>query len=348
MNHVRIERLSRWVESQKLDALFIDRPVDLFYLTGLTLSLGRLVIEPDQATLFVDGRYIEIAKREKPCAVELNSAEALIQHLQSKEKIGLDSAFLTLDLFERLKKQIPDKDWIFVPSPLNKFRVMKDAQEIECLKKAAALTRAGYHEIVDQLKEGVSEEELAFAFEMFCKKRGASALSFLPIIAFGENSAYPHHRAGKTRLKENQIVLIDVGAVVDEYRGDMTRTLFFGEPDPKLYHFFLAVKRAQSKAVAAVRPGIAFGEIDQIARESLQKEGLDHLFTHGLSHGIGLETHEYPSLGIKTGERDLILEPGMIFTVEPGVYMPGLGGVRIEDTVRVTDKGVENFFAGLQ
>jgi Xaa-Pro aminopeptidase len=342
----RIKKLIDWVRGQKLEALLIDCPVDLFYLTGLDLSLGRLVVDAESAILFVDRRYVDVAKKQSHCAVQLSTATSLVDHLRDKQRIGLDSSFFTLDSFEVLKKTIPDKQWISISSPLKDLRVIKDDEEIKALKRAATVTREGYQEIRRHLKEGISEEELALIFEIFCKRHGASALSFTPIIAFGENSAYPHHRAGKSRLQNNQIVLIDVGAVVDAYRGDMTRTLFFGEPDPKLYHFFLAVQRAQQKAVVAVRPGIEFGQIDRIARESLQKEGVDHLFTHGISHGIGLETHEYPLLRVQGGDSTLVLQPGMVFTIEPGVYLPGLGGVRIEDTVRVTENGVENFFSG--
>jgi len=346
MHISRIQKLSHWVQQKQLDVLLIDNPVDLFYLTGLNLSLGRLAVSQKDATLFVDGRYLEIAKKKAPCAVM--PADSFTEHLKKQKTIGVDSSYVTLDGLEALKGQLLHKHWSFIAKPLKDFRVIKNSSEIASLKKAAELTWAGYKKILGCLKEGISEEELAFEFEFFCKKHGASALSFSPIVAFGENSAYPHHRAGKTKLQKNQIVLIDVGAVVDEYRGDMTRTLFFGEPDPKLYHFFLAVKEAQEKAVRAVRSGIAFGEIDRIARESLKKEGLEDLFTHGLSHGIGLETHEYPSLRIQGGDQKLILQLGMVFTVEPGVYLPGLGGVRYEDTVLVTEHGVENFFSGLE
>jgi Xaa-Pro aminopeptidase len=345
MNYtIRLHSVSHWIQEQKLDALLIDNPVDLLYLTGLNLSLGRLIVVPNGATLFVDGRYFEAAKKQTHCKVVLLGIDPLVHLLHSYKKIGFDSAFTTIDALETLKEQIKGKEWISVRSPLKSFRVVKEKEEIALLKKAAQLTWAAFQHIFSQLKEGVTEAELALEFEIFCKKRGASDLSFSPIIAFGENSAYPHYRSGKTKLKKNQIVLMDVGAVVDAYRGDMTRTFFFGEPDPKLYHFWTSVKTAQEKAVAAVRPGIAFGDLDKIARDSLKSQGIDHLFTHGLSHGLGLETHEYPFLKIKGGDQALLLEPGMVFTVEPGVYLPGLGGVRIEDTVMVTQEGVENFY----
>jgi Xaa-Pro aminopeptidase len=340
----RRRRLSLWVQEMQLDALLISHPVDLFYLTGLSLSAGKLLISKDHALLLVDGRYTTAAQKQSSCPVQLSSIDSLRNSFKPWRKIGVDSAFFTLDAFHALKEQIPGKEWVFISKLLKNFRAVKDDDEIALLKAAAQLTWRGYKKILEHLKEGISEEDLAFEFEFFCRKEGASALSFPPIIAFGENSASPHHRAGKTKLQKNQIVLIDVGAVKEGYYGDMSRTLFFGAPDPQLYTLFLTVQEAQKKAIAAIRPGIAFGQIDKIARNHLESAGIAHLFTHGLSHGIGLEIHEYPSLKIQEGDHALILEPGMVFTIEPGAYLPGRGGVRIEDTVAVTEKGVENFF----
>ena len=167
-------------------------------------------------------------------------------------------------------------------------------------------------------------------------------MAFEPIIAFGENSAYPHYREGKARLRSGQIVLMDTGAIVDHYHGDRTRMAFFGEVDPKLMHLFNVVRRAHKNAVLAVRPGICFGELDQMVRDEFTKEGLEKLFTHSLGHGIGLETHEYPRVRAGSEDANLPLEPGMVFTIEPGLYQPGLGGVRYEDMILVTEDGHEN------
>lgn len=345
---IRIQRLQKWLEQNNLEAFCVDDPTDLLYLTGMTLSLGRCLITQKKACLFVDGRYFEAAKQIQACNVSLLSNQSISSFLGNLQRIGFDSAFTTVEEEKRLQKELGQYTWVPIPKPLSTFRMVKDPEEIVALREAAQLTWKGYQWIVSLLKEGVSELELALEFELFCKKQGATSLSFSPIIAFGENSAYPHYRAGHTKLQQNQLVLMDLGAAVKEYKGDMTRILFFGTPNPTLSHYATVVARAKQKAIEAIRPHIRFGELDRIAREELDKEGLGSLFTHGLSHGIGLETHEFPSLKIKGGHPDLLLEPGMVFTVEPGVYQPGLGGIRLEDTVLVTPTGYENFFPQTQ
>lgn len=321
----------------------IEQLDDLYYLTGMDLSKGRLFLSTDEAILFVDGRYYELAKKAAPCKVCLWDEQKKI--LPHHKKIAFDSASLTFDTFLALKNEYPTVEWISSPSPLKHLRMIKEPREIAALKKAANLTWRGYQEVIKHLKLGVSEEELALEFEIFCRKNGASGLSFEPIIAFGENSAYPHHRAGKTRLTENQVVLVDVGAIVDHYHGDMTRVNFFGNVDQEILRFEQIVKTAQKKALDHVRPGIRAGELDRIVRDEFDKHNVKPLYIHSLGHGIGLETHEYPRIKIDGEGSDLILEPGMVFTIEPGLYQPGLGGIRIEDMVLVTETGHENFFA---
>lgn len=179
----------------------------------------------------------------------------------------------------------------------------------------------------------------------FCRKKGASGLSFSPIIAFGENSAYPHYRAGKARLKKGQSVLIDVGAILENYCADMTRLVYFGEPDPRILHFEKLVKRAKEMAISHVKPGVKAGLIDQVVQDEFDKENVKQLYTHSLGHGVGLEAHEFPRLRFNGVDKDVILKPGMVFTIEPGLYQPGVGGVRLEDMVLVTANGCENFFS---
>lgn len=345
---MRIERVCKWVKEQKLDALLIENPADLFYLTGVLCSVGRLILKPEGAFLLVDGRYYEMAKKQgPPCEIVLAGKDALSEVLQSVKKVGFDSAFFTIDRYEALKTTIPRKEWVAVSKPLKNFRAFKDTGEIAALKRAARVTWEGYQKVLKNLKEGVTEMEIALDFELYCRRNGASKLTFEPIVAFGENSAYPHYRAGQARLKKNQIVLLDLGAVVDQYRGDMTRVFFFGEPHPDLERFYRLVQSAHDAAAAAVRPGIKIGDLDRIARSILAKEEVESLFTHALGHGVGLEAHEYPSVRADGEDRDLLLRPGMVFTIEPGLYLPGVGGVRYENTFAVTEHGAENFYAGL-
>jgi len=340
MNDLRIKKLIHSLVG--VDGCLIEEPADLYYLTGLSLSVGKLFAAPSGACLFVDGRYYGKAKQEAPCPVAL--IESFKESLRKAKRIAFDSAFVTYNGFSALKSSFPHVEWVPVSSPVKNLRLCKDPGEIAALKKAARLTWEGYQRIVQILKEGITEAEAALEFEIFCRKKGASGFSFETIIAFGENSAYPHYRAGNARLHKNQIVLIDAGAVIDKYHGDMTRVFFFGEPDPRLSRFFHLVRRAQQKAVAHVRPGVKLGELDQIVREEFRKENVEELYTHSLGHGIGLETHEYPRIKADGEDKDLILKPGMVFTIEPGLYQPGLGGARYEDTVLVTEIGCENFY----
>lgn len=334
-----MRRLEKAEKHITVDLLLIDKPVDLFYLTGLELSKGRLAIGKNGSTLYVDGRYFEIAKKQAPCKVELSDPKKLQSDLQSVHKIGIDSAFTTLDEYQSLQKMLPHKEWQFITEPIMPFRIIKEEEEIAALRRAADLTWKGYKHAASLLRVGVAEEEIAWEFEKFCRERGASAMSFTPIIAFGENGAYPHHRAGKTKLRENQAVMIDVGAVVDHYAGDLTRMVFFGKPDSEILKMDESVKRAQRNAMNAVKPGIPIGELDKIARKEFQAHGTEKLFVHNLGHGIGLETHENPRIRFDNIFANTILQPGMVFTIEPGLYLSGLGGIRHEDMILVTEHG---------
>lgn len=320
--------------------LLIEKTADLFYLTGLTLSKGRLFLRKGEAILFVDGRYFARAKQEAPCSVE---PWERLKEIKETE-IGFDSAFVSYDGYLGLKNELPGVKWIPKPNPIEDIRAIKEKGEIYALKKAAQLTWAGYKRIVECLKEGVTEEDLALEFEMFCRKNGASGLSFSPIIAFGENGAYPHYRAGKNRLKNNQAVLIDVGAVVDSYCGDMTRMAYFGKVDERISLFEELVNRAKNLAIEHIKPGVQVGELDQIVQDEFERANVKPLYIHALGHGIGLEAHEFPRIRFNGVDKDVVLIPGMVFTIEPGLYQPGLGGVRLEDMVVVTESGCENFF----
>lgn len=336
----KLEALQRIVTERKLDALLIQNPVDLFYLTGMNLSLGYLLIKPSGAALFVDARYFEMAQKTARLPVFLYGKKTFLKEISGS--LGFDSAFMTYEEYSRLEKDFPSIRWQPFASPLAEMRMCKTPDEISALRRAAQVTLSGVAHIKGLFQEGISEEELAFAFEWYCRKHGASKLSFEPIIAFGPNSAYPHHRAGKTLLQKGQVVLMDVGAVVDHYHADLTRTTFFGEPDPELLHLFYMVKGALQKVVQAVRPGVSVGGLDEIVRQEFRNEGVEELFTHALGHSIGLETHEAPRIRFDAELANLLLKPGMVFALEPGLYLPSLGGIRLEEMILVTETGHEN------
>jgi Xaa-Pro aminopeptidase len=340
----RFERAMKHLEEWKLEGLLIENPSDVFYLTGQWFSSARLLLAPGSASLLVDGRYFGQARAKVSCEVILAEKEALGFAMKGMKKVGVDSSFVTVEKAGLLQRSVPNKEWIPVPRPLKEMRVCKDSEEIEALRDAARVTAAGYAEVLKKLKEGVEEREIAIEFEYYCRKKGASKMSFEPIVAFGENSAYPHYRAGAAQLKKNQIALFDFGAVVSSYCGDMTRCFFFGQPQEELIRFYGLVGQAAAMAVAAIRPGVKVGNLDRIVREFFAKEGVEHLYSHSLGHGVGIDVHEYPLIRFDGEDRDLILKAGMVFTIEPGLYLPGLGGVRYENTYVVTESGSENLY----
>ncbi len=330
----RIEQMQKRLEGK---AYLIEESVDLFYLTGLTLSAGRLLILPEKAVLFVDGRYINACKESSPIPVELDSISTFQKHLGSLP-LFFDPEKMSYARVEKLRKThsaTPSQN------PIKELRLIKDELELHALQKSADLLYEGFLYLKTELKEGVSEVELARAFEIFCLKNGAEKLSFDPIIAFGPDSAMPHHRAGSKRLESNQIVLIDIGVVVDRYCSDMTRVVFFGTVSDEILELEDVVRRSQEAALALCTPGTPLGDVDAAARAIMAQSGLEDLYLHTLGHGVGLEIHEYPRLKKGGDDAALLLMPGMVVTIEPGLYKAGIGGVRIEDTIVITEEGYQ-------
>jgi Xaa-Pro aminopeptidase len=345
----RADNLRSFFKTWKVDGCLIEKPLDLFYLTGLQLSLGLLVILPKKAQLFVDGRYIEFTKKNSPFPVQLLSKEAVASYLKigkdfRGQALAFDSQFTTVYRSEQLKKLYAGK-LIGIPQPLKELRAVKSLAELKAMEKSAKLLWKGFEHIRRGLKAGVTEKELALSFELFCLKGGAEKLAFDPIIAFGKNSAYPHYRPGNAKLKKGDIVLIDIGVVVDQYHSDMTRTIFFGKPDSRLVVLESVVKKAHAVALSLCKKGAKVGDLDKAARCVIEKAGLGKLILHSLGHGIGLETHEFPRIKFQGEDHEVILQDGMVITIEPGLYLEGAGGIRYEDTIVITEKGYRNFYA---
>ncbi len=339
----RLKKFQSFLKKEALDGCVIDDPVDLFYLTGLQLSLGRVVVTQKEATLFVDGRYFEMCMKKSPVPVKKNSSDAVKQVLKDLKTVAFDSAASSVEQYEALQELCPTP-LKKLPHPLKLIRAIKDAKECLALKKSAALLWKGFLHIKKMLKEGITEKALAKEFEIYALKQGASKLSFEPIIAFGKNSAMPHYRAGLARLKKGDIVLIDIGVVVDHYYSDMTRVIYFGNKNPKLISLEKVVRYAHQAALALCRPGTKLKKLDLAAREEMKKAGMEELFVHSLGHGVGLEIHEFPKIRKEGDDQDVVLEAGMAITIEPGLYLPGVGGVRHEDTILITSKGYDNLY----
>ncbi|ADI39207.1 Xaa-Pro dipeptidase [Waddlia chondrophila 2032/99] len=341
----RIEKLKQLLEHEECDGLIVDDTINLYYLTGLYLSAGKLLISPKETTLLVDSRYYELCKSDSPFPVVLSTKTSTINDLLSGsgiKQLAFNSDNTTYGEFKKLEKEAELLNLKPISNPILKLRAIKDSQEIETLKEAAALGSAGYDYLVELLKEGISETELAIELEIFWKRRGSKAIAFDPIIAFGSNSSMPHYRVGQRRLNKGESVLIDIGVNLDHYHSDMTRVVFFGEPDPKITNIYRIVLEAQEKALALCRPGTLIADLDAAARSHIEEQGYGENFTHSLGHGVGLEIHELPIIRSQNSNAESRLEEGMVITIEPGIYLPGIGGVRIEDTVAITKGACEN------
>jgi Xaa-Pro aminopeptidase len=340
----RQQHLQRRLVCLKVDAYLSDHPKDIFYLTGIELSLGRLLIGKNQAVLFVDGRYEEIAKKMGTAVIKKRGDKTLLSLLLSSSwkevnVIGFDTQTPYASL-NQLKKGLKGFRLKGLERPIEEMRKIKDQKEIELLKKSASLLWEGFLHAKKGLKVGVEEREVALAFEFYCRKQGAEGVSFPPIVAFGPNSALPHHHSGKRRLKEGDVVLMDLGVQLRGYASDMTRTFFFGQGPSYLQHLYKVVAEAKQEALARCRPGTALSELDRAARQVMKKAKMEKNFLHSLGHGIGLDVHELPNFRLE-GES---LEEGMVITIEPGLYLKGKGGVRLEDMIVITKTGHQNLF----
>lgn len=350
----RLAKLRAQLSILPCDGLLIEHPIHLLYLTGLELSVGKLLVTQDHACLIVDGRYFETSSKQKIYPTFLLKNETLKEKIFAFQicRLGFDHSKTTYETYIGLIKLSQELqslsyalDIIPAESVVQKLQLIKERDEIDCLKKAAKLGYEGYQFVSSLLEEGITEEALALELEIFWKKKGAKKLAFDSIIAFGSNSSMPHYRAGKTALKKNSPVLIDCGVVLSHYHSDMTRVVFFEEPSPLIQTIYEIVKEAKEKALALCKPGTLVGELDQAARGWISDKGYGEFFTHSLGHGIGLDIHEPPIIRAGGIYEKLPLQPGMTFTIEPGIYLPNVGGVRLEDTILITEKGYENLTA---
>lgn len=348
----RIATLQTNLSKNGCQALFIEDPIDILYLTGMQVSTGIIIILPEKALFILDGRYIEAGKKQSPCPVLLLKSDLFTTmdtdaEFQKVKQLGFNTETTSYQKYLDFKKKADQRGITLIPwkAPLRELRLIKDAEEIAYLKQAADLGTEGFYFLCHHLKEGMSEQEAAFELEFFWKKSGAQGLAFEPIIAFGANSSMPHYRPGKTQLKKGDAVLIDIGVVLDHYHSDMTRVVFFQEVDPIIRNIYEIVAEAQLNALKICHPGTTLGQLDDAARKWIESKGYGEYFSHGLGHGVGLEIHEFPSIKRIPEMENIPLQEGMVLTIEPGIYLPGNGGVRIEDTIVITKHGHENLSA---
>lgn len=344
----RLEKLQGMLPELACDALLVEDSVNLFYLTGLQLSAGKLLVHRRGATLIVDGRYYEQCRKNSPVPVILSeqNRNALAELVTAKDNaiktVAFNSTTTTYKNFMELQSALQETALLPVDNPVMKLRSIKSPEEIECLRKAAALGSEGFDYTCSLLKQGISEKEVAIELEIFWKRRGSKGTAFDPIIAFGTNTSMPHYRAGDAKLQKGDPVLIDIGVNYQHYHSDMTRVLFFQTADPRMRDVYNIVRQAQAAALTLCRPGTLIGDLDSAARNLISAHGYGANFTHSLGHGVGLEIHEPPLIRNTSTYSNIPLQAGMVITIEPGIYLPDIGGVRLEDTVVITADGYEN------
>jgi len=340
---MRIQKLAALLPSYSVDGLLITAPKDLFYLLGVNLSRGKLLILKDAAHLIVDGRYFEYCKANiGHASVWLDEEKPLNKLTEGLKSLGFDEEHESYKSFCQLQKEVAPTLLVPICKPLSALRIKKDPHEIELIKAACQLTVDSFKQLSPLLKEGITEKEVASLLEIYWKQHGADGSAFAPIIAFGPNTAYPHHESAAMKLKKNNPVLVDIGALLNQYNSDMTRMIFFGAVDKKIEKILDVVREAHEEALLACSPGISTYELDAIARSVVEEEGFGAHFVHALGHGVGLDIHEPPRLKKDPKIPNVILEEGMVITIEPGIYLPGVGGVRLENTIVIRASGYEN------
>jgi Xaa-Pro aminopeptidase len=338
----RRHRVSAELASRKVDALLVSSPANVRYLTGFTGSNGLVVALPGEALFFTDPRYAIQSEGEVSCKIRvskgplLHAAAGLVQRRRVR-RLGFERAHLSYEGFDVLRARLPMNACLEpVAGWLEEHRMVKSESEIERIRRSVATNAKAFEQAARLARPGMRERDLAAEIDHRMRRLGAEKPAFDTIVAAGERSALPHAHATAAELKAGQLVLIDMGAFQDGYASDMTRMLFLGTPNARVKRVYRAVLEAQLAALDAVRPGITTARVDRTAREVLKAHKLERAFVHSTGHGLGLEIHERPRIGRKDKTR---LEKGMAITIEPGVYLEGFGGIRIEDTVEVTENG---------
>ncbi len=341
----RRKTLGKAVAAAKLDALVITHPANWYYLTGFTGESGLLVVEEKRATLISDGRFTTQAREETTSVRYIEQKGSLLDTagklLSEKgiKRVGFAPSQLTVSQLQSLKKASgAGTHWIPAPGMVEAIRIRKEPSELARMRQAAILAGDVLTHALQFLKPGVMECEVAAEIEYQMRKLGASGPAFESIVAFGVRAALPHARPTSKRLRKNELVVLDLGAILAHYCSDITRTVYVGRAPSRVKAWYNAVLEAQGAAIAAVRAGATCGDVDAAARQVLAGHKLDRYFTHSTGHGLGLEVHEDPRLAWGQTAR---LESGFVVTVEPGVYMAGVGGIRIEDDVAVHSDNTE-------
>ncbi|KRE98543.1 Xaa-Pro dipeptidase [Paenibacillus sp. Soil766] len=344
MQEKRIERLRESMQQQELPALLITNAYNRTYVSGFTGSSGYVLITLDRAILLTDFRYMTQAPQQAKLfevvehkAKAIESVRELLQQ-QGITKLGFEQSDVSYGDFLNYQQGLPGIEFVPTSRLVELIRMVKDEGELQVMQEAADLADQTFTHILNFIKPGVKELDIALEIEVFIRKNGGTSTSFETIVASGERSALPHGKASDRILQGNEFVKLDFGAYYKGYCSDITRTVMLGKPTDKHKEIYDIVLEAQLHCLANLKPGITGRDGDAFARDVIVKRGYGDYFGHGTGHGLGMEIHESPRVS-KT--EDMILTPGMVVTVEPGIYLPDFGGVRIEDDVVITETGIK-------
>ena len=342
MEH-RLARLRDKLHERGLDAVLISQPENCRYLSGFTGSAGYLVISAEEAIIATDFRYFEQSALQSPNFKLVKVQGGGMSQWLSKalsivkaKRFGFEAGHVTFDFYTRLRKMMAELNAAETPRLMStqnlveSLRVTKDAEELKQIELAARIADAAMEDVVPTIKLGMTEKQVAWELEKSMREHGADSVSFDTIVASGPNGALPHHRPRDRAIQKGDPIVIDMGAKVNGYCSDITRTVTVGQPDDTLTKVYDTVLAAQLTAITTVESGMNGGEADSLARTVIEQANYGENFGHSLGHGIGLAVHENPRVGPNSNSQ---LEASMVFTIEPGIYVPGWGGVRIEDMV---------------
>tara|TARA_B100000214_G_scaffold375551_2_gene362599 strand:- start:6509 stop:7594 length:1086 start_codon:yes stop_codon:yes gene_type:complete len=339
----RIKNIRNYLSEKKLDGIIISNEENRFYFSGLRSSAGFLFITMNDLYLFTDFRYTELASSEAPgwniqkITSRLGWLPEIIKKLRVSN-VGFESEFITVNTFNLIKDTINSSDVEVTLIPTTDIvltlRAVKDEEEIKLLRKAIEIGDKAFEYTEKNIEIGMTEKEVAWIFEKSVREQNAESISFDTIVASGKNAARPHHATGDSKIEANSTIIIDCGAKYNGYCSDLTRTIVIGDAEEKIKNIYDIVHMAQLSAIDLVKVGMTGEECDSIARKIISEAGYGDFFGHSLGHGIGLDVHENPNVGPRS---KFIIQNNMPFTVEPGIYLQGWGGVRIEDIVIIID-----------
>jgi len=337
----RLKKLRRKLVERGLDAALVAKREHYFYLSGFTGTAAHLIITQNDAVLVTDFRYTEQASKQAELyeivQYQSNITAALSEIIKKKgiKNLGFEESFLTYDRYSEFKEKLGVIEFKPFGGTIEKLRTVKDVEEIKAIKEAVRISDMAFNHIIKFIKPGTAEIELSAELEYFMKKQGAAGPAFETIVASGQRSAMPHGVASEKRIQSGEAITFDFGAIYKGYCSDITRTVFLGKPHKVLHSIYDIVLDAQLKSLESAHRGLPGKEIDSVARDLISKSGYGSNFGHGLGHGVGLEIHEEPRL---SPSADIPMDNGMTVTVEPGIYLNGIGGVRIEDLIVINDE----------